>query len=108
MNLPTHILERARDLYSYRDEPERFHALADLYWRALLAFIAIITVCALTYGMWELFTILNPTPADVVAKSSPDVLNKLQLQSVLDRFAARRAAYEKLKNNPPRSADPAK
>ncbi len=111
MKFITGIVARLRDMYAYRYKPEQLQALANLYWRTVLCMLMLVTISAVCYGAVLLLAVLSPSEAGntlVSHGSAVPPLNRTQLQTALDGFAARQANYEFLKKNPSKSPDPSK
>ena len=47
------IVERLRETYANRHEPESTRALVEMYWRFLLLMTAIIVTTTVSYGLWH-------------------------------------------------------
>ena len=96
-------------MWRYRQEPEQFRALAEVYWRGLLFLAGIIILGALAYGSFKLLAILSENKnTDALPPEGRPTLNRAELQAILDGFAGRKERYEFLKTNPPKVVDPSK
>lgn len=106
------IGSRFIDMYADRDRPESRRALADLFWRTLLAAVFLTVVLAIAYGIFTLSSILHDASVSgaVGAESSQPIpsFNRAQLQETLDGFRARQGKFEALKASAPSVSDPSK
>ncbi len=109
MSFLTHFSDALRDVWQYRDEPERFRVLTDVYWRTLLALATVVTLSAAVYGGSGLVSLLAPeSESPLLSRSGGADLNRAELKSILDGFEARQDRYELLKKSLPNIADPSR
>jgi len=105
----TNIWNTAREVWSFRHEPEHFRKLADFYWRALLVLAALTIMGFAAYGMMKFMDSLTANEDLLVASGTGvPLLNQRDLQATLEGFEARRARYEALKVSTPNIADPSR
>lgn len=99
------VVGSVRMLYENRSEPENMHKLADLAWNLLLAVAAFFSLFAGIYGIVELRSSLTPLSVPV-QPSSREILERAQLERVLEMFVARAVRYNDLKTYSEVVADP--
>ncbi|MDE1925024.1 MAG: hypothetical protein KGH79_02505 [Patescibacteria group bacterium] len=94
MNIFNAILMRVRDAYASRFEPEGVRPLADIYWRTLLVLAVTLVLCAVLYGIWDLFGVLDAL-ASVPDTSPPPpaALNRTTLETVVQGFQTRQTRF---------------
>jgi hypothetical protein len=99
-----------RSLYEGRHQPESLQLLAELYWRTLLSVSLVCVVGILIFGTWEFISVLGELSSSQGGANSapPAVLNRPQLESVLNTYDARQATYQATQANPVSIGDPSK
>ena len=104
------ILGFVHEVWAFRHEPEHFRRLADMYWGLLLFLAFSVVISASVYGALKFLETTRGNGEDALAPSGGGLLllNKRDLQATLDGFAARSAAYEAFKTNPPTIVDPSR
>ena len=107
------IITRLRRTYEHRYEPEYARAFANLYWRSLLSLACIVVVGTFAYCAIVFFGALPQSSTDTPAVTSSIPaganLNRAELESTLNGFAARQASFNALKTDPtPSVTDPSK
>lgn len=106
MKLP--LFDTVKHAYEYRHEPEELRVLADIYWKSLLIFSAVVIVLLLGYGVWQLTSVISSL-SSVSGSSSGSTslpLDKKDLQSALGGLAGRRTAAQELEGAPVGAPDP--
>ncbi|KKW44609.1 MAG: hypothetical protein UY94_C0019G0019 [Parcubacteria group bacterium GW2011_GWA2_56_21] len=112
MKLKIDTWTRIRTAYSYRHEPEYLRMVAAYVWNALLWTGTVIVAGAALYGASQLFSILedagNRSAKAYSAGTEAPILDRTQLQAILNIFTERQTQYELLKTSPPTVADPSR
>ncbi|MBI2030343.1 hypothetical protein HYT05_01860 [Candidatus Kaiserbacteria bacterium] len=103
------IFHRIKHLRTYSSEPEYARTLFVWYWQTLVVSMFVLVVCVFVYGGWQLFIIMNDTSTEqsnttIGTKSAP--INPVQVETVLQGFAARQAQFETYKATTTRVVDP--
>ncbi len=86
----THV--RIRDAFAARHEPEAIRFLARIYWTVLIVVCAIVSVCAIAYGVWEFFRL--PRLAENANMRAQPAFTKADVQSLLKAYEARGTKFE--------------
>jgi hypothetical protein len=106
---PTRLWRDIVRLWSDRDHPEEYRALARAYWRAVLGGSAVLICASLFWGAWMLFSVVDMySPAPMITGGGGAGLNRVQLQATLEAFGARRTEYDEIKSSGSSLADPSK
>ena len=101
MKSSTDILNKIRDAYAARYEPEGLRPLSDIYWRGLLLLAFLVLVCVFLYGTWGLVRVLNGLSAGAdTSAPPPPPLSRAALSKTIRDFELRRAQFETLQTNP--------
>lgn len=110
MNTYTHILQRIRDLYGTRYEPEHIHVLAAWYWRALLVVAACAVCGTVCYGVVSMMSVLHTLASyPDTSPLPPPALDRSALNTLVAGIDARTHVFESLRTNPPAPVeDPSK
>lgn len=112
MRWTTTIFSRMRAIWQYRHEPENLRALAEAYWRALLAVSLLVFLLLVSYAGAKFYEIFmeEGTKAPLLSGGGETIplLNAKELEATIRQLEARKARYEFLKKNPPKIADPSK
>lgn len=96
------IQVRARDLLASRFEPEGIRPLGDIYWRSLLGVAVALIVCAIAYGLLDLFGVLNTlASAADTSPLPPAALDRSVLKNVVQGFSDREATFTKFQTTAP-------
>lgn len=105
-----HVFHYIKNLRANSSEPENLRTLLALYWRALLTCAGILMIAILTYGGWQIFSVMSDnaiaqqdTPAQS-PQSAP--INIAQVDAVLHGFTQRQTRFEALKTSSTSIADP--
>jgi hypothetical protein len=103
INIGKHL----RELYSYHDEPESLHELADTSWRLLLGALAVLVICVVAFAVWEFLGALAPVSSapGAAVQTPPPILDKNQLQATLQELTNRQSNYDSLKSGSVPEAD---
>jgi hypothetical protein len=108
MNNFSHIWAQVRALYTARNEPENIRPLAEIYWRALLAFalIALVGIC-----VWASSEFIGVVSRLNVSEESPmphPPLDRTALRALLSSMQERQTHFDALKTTAPSFSDPSK
>lgn len=80
-----------------------------MYWRFLLSLSGVVLVVVFVYGGWQLFSVMYDEPvvsAGVTDEAQRSSFNVARIDTVLQKFSARTAAFESQKSRVPSVADP--
>ncbi len=101
-------LEKWRNIRAARHEPEVRRTLARAYWTVLVIFFAFLCLASIGYGVWQFTRPLDTKESEVtVGTGSPrSVLNRIDLQAVLEGFDARAVRFEERQSAPIPTRDP--
>lgn len=84
-----------KDARAARTEPEAQKFLAQIYWAFLIIFFSVITLVSIGYGMWEFTRPLEPAAGEAqLGSGNKALLNRADLQAVLQGFDARASQFE--------------
>lgn len=109
MNILTNTWVRAKELYQTRLEPENTRALAELLWRLLLGMTLFGIMCVLAFGVWEFFRVLDTLSGAQGPSATPPVaLDRFKLESVLDSYSDREAAFRAAQKSTTSFTDPSR
>lgn len=95
-----------RDAYQGGHEPEARHVLARAYWTFLLSLFMLTTIGAVAYGAWEFTRPFEENASEVTVGAPKTLLNRSDIQGVLDGFDARAAQFEERREAPALARDP--
>ncbi len=99
------------DAYANRTEPESFRILASTYWHALLYITITIVLLAVSYGLWQfvaVFAIPEEPQMLVPSGTRAPIIDRAELEGVVEGFKDREGEYNSLRSNPPSFVDPSK
>lgn len=106
MRSEPNILDRFKNAYEYRHEPEQMRVLATMFWNTLLALAAPLIVLFLWLGIAQLVDIMGEgQPARGVGGVLP--LNRAQLDAAVGALRERSAATQARMSSPVQVGDPA-
>ena len=77
-----------------RHEPEARRLLARTYWAFLICSVTLVGVFSIGYGVWEFMRPLEKSESEVVVGASKTILNRVELQAILDGFDLRTDRFE--------------
>ncbi len=100
---------RAKEMYTYRHEPEYVRPLAELFWRALLVLTATGVVGVLVFAatvFWDVLATLG-NAAGAPARTSP-ALDRAALQNTLRLIEEKRLDFEARKATSTPVVDPSR
>lgn len=98
--------EKLKDARAARHEPEARLLLARIYWAALIILLAVICVASIGYGVWEFTRPLGAKASDVKVGTGKTVLQRVDLQGVLEGFDAWATRFEERRTAPVTARDP--
>ncbi|HEY4488290.1 MAG TPA: hypothetical protein VJB97_02120 [Candidatus Paceibacterota bacterium] len=105
----TAILNKVRELYAERNEPEteRFAALS--YWRLVVVAGALGLAGIVLYGVLEFNSVIATMNASSGDKTIPATsLDRAAFEKTMQTVRKRKADFEALKSNPIPAADPSR
>ena len=109
MTIKARILDSLPISRAGRYEPESIRAFAHFLWRSLLIAGLCLAVLSCAYGVWVFSQVMSQLNAPVAeAKVNAQVLNRTELNAVLDALDRRNQQFETLKTQAPVVPDPSR
>lgn len=110
MKFSLDILQRARDAYTDRDEPENILFLSRAAWRASLALAALLALSGILYGAYSLYTTLTllEATASPLPHGGPAVLDRAALDRTVQGLQNRQSTFDSVKSAPSDFSDPSR